>query len=443
MLKTTMAAARYLLTSVCMCVLGILFLTSFEQRINLEPTILVSGIVFFSSVVILITVFKSLDRASPHLALSTTLYLFLSNLKARHDGLRALKMFLHNCKDVYPAQQKLLRDIIHKNSATDYGRKFGIGTILSLEDLRKRHPLTNYDHYESFVQRVAQGEPHVMTRDPPTRFCRSNGTTGNCKLVPQDGKKLLPKVRAVLKGVMHENFPKMTSIQRIMKLYIHVNLDESKCGIPMTSVTAIDPKVMKYMVSYTTPPEGLLLNTLFDALYIHLLFGLRERSLGVIEASFIMTVEEAIRILMSEWENLVEDLKTGTIYEGVHLEPNMRSALSKALGNGDVARANEVEVEIRKGPIGIVKRLWPNIAFIGCIDNLGRKPYLQTTFAAGEFRSTRTATLALKELKVSTCGHSMTTRNSFLSTMQQFLNLFQRKQWMKIIHRHVSFMKLK
>ncbi|KAJ8042884.1 Indole-3-acetic acid-amido synthetase GH3.17 [Holothuria leucospilota] len=304
-------------------------------------------------------------------------------MKARHDGLRALKIFRRNCKNVHAVQQKLLGEIISKNSATDYGRKFGLHRIRSLEDLRKRHPLTTYERYESFVDRVAQGEPQVMTKDPPTRLCETSGTTGKNKLIPQDNKTLLPKVRAVIKGLMHETFPKMTIVQRIMKLHIHYGFKKSKCGITIATATAIDPKTMKFFVSYTTPPEGLLLNNLFDALYIHLLFGLKEKSLGVIEASFIMTVEEAIRILILKWENLVEDLKTGTIHEGLHLEPWIRSALSKALGDGDVTRANEVEVEIRKGPIGIVKRLWPSIAFIGCIDNLGRKSYLQTTFAAG------------------------------------------------------------
>ncbi|KAJ8042886.1 putative indole-3-acetic acid-amido synthetase GH3.11 [Holothuria leucospilota] len=331
----------------------------------------------------LLVLFIPLSLISPHLALSTTLYLLFGNLKARHNGLRALKMFRHNCKDVCAAQQRLLTDIIHKNSATDYGSKFGLATIRSLEDLRKCHPLNTYDHYESYIDRVTQGEPRVMTSDPSTRLCRSSGTTGRAKLISQDNKILLPKVRAVIKGVMHENFPKMTIIQRIMKLYIHVSIEESKCGIPVATATAIDPKTMKYLVSYTIPPEGLLLNNLFDALYIHLLFGLRERSLGVIEATFIMTVEDATRILMSKWENLVEDLKTGTIHEGLNLEPWIRSTLSKALGDGDVTRADEVEVEIRKGPIGIVKRLWPSIAFIGCIDNLGRKSYLQTNIAAG------------------------------------------------------------
>ncbi|XP_071850096.1 uncharacterized protein [Apostichopus japonicus] len=222
-----------------------------------------------------------------------------------------------------------------------------------------------------------------MTKDIPSRLCRTRGTTGQNKLIPQDIKKLLPKVRAVIKGTSLETFPKVTIMQRIMKLHFHFDLKKSKSGIPIAVATAIEPKNMKRLVSYTTPPEGLLLGDMFEAMYIHLLFGIKERSLGVIEASFISTFEETIRILLANWQLLVDDLANGTISETLQLDNNTRRALTAALGMGDPERAREVEREVKKGPIGIVKRIWPSIGYIGCIDNIGRKLYLETTVAKG------------------------------------------------------------
>lgn len=322
---------------------------------------------------------------STTLCLPSALFLIFNNLRANYIGKKALKRFKSKCFDVKNSQERLLLEIVNRNNNTEYGRKFHLSRIDSLESLKRYHPLTVYKHYEDFINRVADGELFVMTKDIPSRLCRTGGTTGQNKLIPQDIKKLLPKVRAVIKGTSLETFPKVTIMQRIMKLHFHFDLKKSKSGIPIAVATAIEPKNMKRLVSYTTPPEGLLLGDMFEAMYIHLLFGIKERSLGVIEASFISTFEETIRILLANWQLLVDDLANGTISETLQLDNNTRRALTAALGMGDPERAREVEREVKKGPIGIVKRIWPFIGYIGCIDNIGRKLYLETTVAKGKY----------------------------------------------------------
>ncbi|XP_022106526.1 GH3 domain-containing protein-like, partial [Acanthaster planci] len=66
---------------------------------------------------------------------------------------------------------------------TEYGRRYLRG-IQSLQDFRDKHPLTKYDHYQDYFQRLAEGEKNVCVATKFDRFGTSSGTTGKGKLIP-------------------------------------------------------------------------------------------------------------------------------------------------------------------------------------------------------------------------------------------------------------------
>lgn len=69
-------------------------------------------------------------------------------------------------------------------SATAYGRAVGLGNVRSLDDLRRRVPVTTWDDVAPWVERVANGEQHVLTREPVLVFQRTSGSTALPKRVP-------------------------------------------------------------------------------------------------------------------------------------------------------------------------------------------------------------------------------------------------------------------
>lgn len=55
--------------------------------------------------------------------------------------------------------------------------------ISDTETFRQRHPVTDYDHYEKFVERVAKGEQKVLISEKPLVLAMTSGTSGSSRML--------------------------------------------------------------------------------------------------------------------------------------------------------------------------------------------------------------------------------------------------------------------
>ena len=61
-------------------------------------------------------------------------------------------------------QAETLEWILRTNENTAYGSDHGLSSIHGREEFIEKHPLTSYDHYRKYAERVAKGEKNVMTK---------------------------------------------------------------------------------------------------------------------------------------------------------------------------------------------------------------------------------------------------------------------------------------
>lgn len=90
-------------------------------------------------------------------------------------------------KDLEYATQKneqLLMEIIAKNSGTEYGKKYAFQSIDSPKTFKNMVPLTQYEDYKDYIERMAKGEDNILTSEKVEYFGVSSGTTGSQKLIP-------------------------------------------------------------------------------------------------------------------------------------------------------------------------------------------------------------------------------------------------------------------
>lgn len=78
-----------------------------------------------------------------------------------------------------------LREAIRNNARTEWGRKWGLGSIESYEDFRERVPMSQYEDIRPYVMRMINGERDILCRGRVRRFAQSSGTSdGKSKYVP-------------------------------------------------------------------------------------------------------------------------------------------------------------------------------------------------------------------------------------------------------------------
>lgn len=75
--------------------------------------------------------------------------------------------------------------LVQSGINTEWGRKYGYGSIKSIEDFKDRVPVSNYDQLKPYIQRVMHGEENILWPGSIKFFAKSSGTTSDkSKFIP-------------------------------------------------------------------------------------------------------------------------------------------------------------------------------------------------------------------------------------------------------------------
>jgi hypothetical protein len=94
------------------------------------------------------------------------------------------RAFLAACRDPRAVQISLLRRILRRNASCEYGRRFGLGDLRTLDDYRNRVPLVRYDDLVSDIDAIRRGRDGVLAAEPVLLLQPSSGSTAPSKYIP-------------------------------------------------------------------------------------------------------------------------------------------------------------------------------------------------------------------------------------------------------------------
>ncbi len=82
------------------------------------------------------------------------------------------------------AQEKYLSRLLHMNRDCAYGRRYNFAALDTIKRYQKTVPVTEYDDYKEYIERIAAGEEGVLTAEPVVMFEPSSGSASARKLIP-------------------------------------------------------------------------------------------------------------------------------------------------------------------------------------------------------------------------------------------------------------------
>jgi len=91
--------------------------------------------------------------------------------------------FRRALRDPALAQARVLRSILERNAGCEYGRRHDFAAITSAASYRARVPIVGYEDLRRDIERMASGDPGVLTTEPVVAFEQTGGS-GGAKLVP-------------------------------------------------------------------------------------------------------------------------------------------------------------------------------------------------------------------------------------------------------------------
>ena len=91
--------------------------------------------------------------------------------------------FLRPC-NVRRVQMDYLGALLSRNAGTEYGRRFHFDRLHTYRAFARAVPLTTYEDYAPYIEKIANGAGNILTQEPVLLFEPTSGSSGGRKLIP-------------------------------------------------------------------------------------------------------------------------------------------------------------------------------------------------------------------------------------------------------------------
>lgn len=99
-------------------------------------------------------------------------------------------------------QQNVFRQLITQAQHTAFGKDHHFDAIHFHADFVKQVPIRDYEQLKPYVDRVVQGEEHVLWKGKPLYFAKTSGTTSGAKYIPLTKESMPFHIQAARNAIL-------------------------------------------------------------------------------------------------------------------------------------------------------------------------------------------------------------------------------------------------
>lgn len=301
---------------------------------------------------------------------------------------KALEFIEEMTRNIDAVQERVLAEILSRNADTEYLRRFRLNGATDRDSFKSKVPVVTYEDLQPEIQRIANGDRSpILSSHPISEFLTSSGTSaGERKLMPTIHEELdrRQKLYSLLMPVMNLYVPDLDKGKGLYFLFVKAE-SKTPSGLLARPVLTSYYKSEHFKTRpydpynvYTSPNEAILCVDSFQSMYTQMLCGLIMRQevlrVGAVFASGLL---RAIRFLQLNWQQLANDISTGTLNPKI-TDPSLREIISKIVKpNPQLSEfiTNECSEENWEG---IITRIWPNTKYLDVIVTGAMAQYIPT-----------------------------------------------------------------
>ena len=268
-------------------------------------------------------------------------------------------------------QEKFLMKVLSDNKDTEFGKKYGFEQIRSIREYQEKVPLTTYDNYAPYIERMAKkGERNLLSINDPVYYNKSSGTVGIPKSIPysEDAKNYFSVAVGLLESAVIENatgeaYYTGRCINLIQCGGSFKKMPDGLMWGPISEAGLLMYRERWEQV-FTSPIEASFAGAGTNTRYLHARYALMDPDVNNILFTYAGFALEMCRYIEKNWELIVTDIEKGTINEDIELPEETREALLKRL-KPMPERAAELRSIFEQG-FGepFVPKVWPKLAYV-------------------------------------------------------------------------------
>ncbi len=241
-------------------------------------------------------------------------------------------------------QEELVLRIARENVNTTFGRKHGFDRIHNIADFRMRVPISCYDDYMEYIERISNGERNVLTA-----YLTEH-------LSPYEGYKKLPLSRWGVQTFYDYNFSAAFYIagnEGLITGGMTLNLVDN-CIDTLTSGVHVGNLLGRQLTRrdfdnskvYVIPIDMANYVGQNDILYIQALYALSQKKISLAICDHYTDMINLLRYIEKHWPRLANEIEQGNTYV-----------------TADAMRANTIREVMERHHIGtqLVTNLWPDL----------------------------------------------------------------------------------
>lgn len=265
-------------------------------------------------------------------------------------------------------QDFFLKTLLQYYEKTELGKKYQLKEIKTIDEFRQRVPISRYSSYKPYIDRIVNGEPNILTPEPPKYINITSGTTGTVKKIPVTKmfhNNMQLNTLTALGFLSKSLHGRGLNFGKVLITNCQNKLATTRAGIESgwSGANLLRNFNSSYKNFLANPYESLHIDNDFARNYICLLFALQNPEMKGLGGNFPMFVLRLCDILEQYAESFIEDIERGKINQNLELEPKIRGKLEKLLkpsaSCSDRLR-NILKTEGKLTP----KRAWENLSFV-------------------------------------------------------------------------------
>jgi len=234
---------------------------------------------------------------------------------------------------------------------TDFRVAHHFRDIRTLADFRRHLPVSGYEYFEPYVQRVRRGDLRALLADRCVHmFALTSGTTAARKYIPVTPQYLADYRRGWhIWGLKTYRDHLEVKLRPIVQMSGDWDEFRTEAGIPCGAVTGLTAAMQKRIIRliYCVPPGAGKIKDAVAKYYLVLRLSVH-RQVGMVIATTPSTLIAMARTGDQEKESLIRDLYNGTLDPRFAISADLRAQLEWRIRRRRVKQARKLEAIVER-----------------------------------------------------------------------------------------------
>src|SRR5262245_53098956 len=264
--------------------------------------------------------------------------------------------------DPRSTQENLLRQILARQTDTQFGRNHGFAKIQNLVDFRRQVPVAPYEYVQPYIEKVQGGDTRALLADPAVlMFALTSGTTASRKFIPVTPRYLADYRRGWNMWGQRalRDHRRAVPLRPIVQLVGDPDEFRTEAGIPCGSISGFSANIQKRIIRrlYCVPACTGRIKDAAARTYVALRFSL-PRGVGMLLAANPSSLVQLARNADLFKSDLIKDIADGTLKRDLDIPAVIRTELEGRLKRSPT-RARELDRVAQSTGTLFPKDVWP------------------------------------------------------------------------------------